>query len=146
MGSFNIKVQCFPAILVRRLKICRLTLLCISNGFLSGHKQNIHPFSPRGVSQHLLLVKIQSRQITSKMTSIERTQKNKHFSCKNLGLEIIRSKVILILMLCYKYTNEVVCLLFYVLQHHVFDEGTLFILHNIQINYETDTKHIFKGE
>ena len=65
-----------------------ITLLCIANRFLPGHRKTIHPFSPWGPQAPPALENIQSCQITSKMAPIERAQKNKHFLCKNLGLEI----------------------------------------------------------
>ena len=46
VGLVSVKVQCFPALLVRRLKIHMITLLCIAIGFLPGHRKTIHPFPP----------------------------------------------------------------------------------------------------
>ena len=73
-----------------------ITLLPIVNRFLPGHRKTIHPFSPWGPQAPPAVEKIKSCQITSKMAPIERAQKNNNFSCKNLGREISRSKVILI--------------------------------------------------
>ena len=62
----------------------------------------ICPVAPRGRPRQCpgtpLYVKNQSRQIASKLVPLERAQKSKHFTCKNFGLEMNRSKVILILI------------------------------------------------
>ena len=70
VGLVAVEVYCFPASLVRKLKMCMPTLLGTTNGFLPGHKISIHWFSPGGTPSNEIsnLPKQFGKTINSKST------------------------------------------------------------------------------